>query len=104
MNDLPLHLENQIDMYADDSSIHVCGKSVEEIQENLNIDLQRLHGWSHVNKMAINTDKTKSMLITSNQKRRHLRTPNLNCYLNGKSLENVTCEKLLGVKVDQALS
>ena len=83
-------------MYADDSSVYTSGNTVEEIKENLNVDLENVSDWSKANKMAINTDKTKSMLITSDQKRRNLSSLNLNCKLDDYTLENVQCEKLLG--------
>ena len=49
--------------------------------------------------MAVNTDKTKCMLVKTHQKARRLQRKRLNITLINETLENVTCEKLLGVHV-----
>ncbi len=53
--------------------------------------------------MAINYDKTKTILITTCQKL-HFPVKELNITVKGKVLENVKQEKLLGLVVDQNLS
>ncbi len=37
MNDLPLYILTPLDMYADDSTIHVTGRTIEELEIKLNI-------------------------------------------------------------------
>ena len=44
------------------------------------------------NKMVINADKTKSMLITTRQKRQSLVTEELNIQINGTTIENTDSE------------
>ena len=39
MNDLPLHIHNDIDMFANDSTLHTSGANIEEIQLSLQTDL-----------------------------------------------------------------
>ena len=63
MNDLPLHIHNDIDMFADDSTLHTSGPNIEEIQLSLQTDLNVITTWCTDNKMVINTSKT--MLITT---------------------------------------
>ncbi len=38
MNDLPLHVESELDMYANDSTLCATGKTVEDLDLNNNID------------------------------------------------------------------
>ena len=63
MNDLPLHIHNDIDMFADDSTLHTSSPNIEEIQLSLQTDLNVITTWCTDNKMVINTSKT--MLITT---------------------------------------
>ena len=77
MNDLPLHIHNDIDMFADDSTLHTSGPIIEEIQLSLQADLNVITTWCTHNRMAINTSNTKTMIITTQQRRYHLRNDRL---------------------------
>ena len=50
MNDLPLHIHNDIDMFADDSILHTSGPNIEEIQLSLQTDLNVITTWCTDNK------------------------------------------------------
>ena len=63
MNDLPLHIRNDIDMFADDSTLHTSGPNIEEIQLSLQTDFNVITTWSTENKMVINTSKTIIIII-----------------------------------------
>ncbi len=39
MSDLPLYIDTPLDMYADDSTIHVTEKTIEELKKTLNIQI-----------------------------------------------------------------
>ncbi len=56
------------------------------------------------NKMAINADKTKCMLLTITQRFNRLNVKELNITIGNKKLDQVTTENLLGIKIDQFLS
>ncbi len=84
MNDLPLYIDAPLVMYADDSTIHVTGKTIEELESKLNIGLQNVQIWCPKNRMAINAEKTK------------LQTSEIKVNFNNTMLENVNSEKLLG--------
>ncbi len=45
MNDLPLYIDSPLDMYADDSTIHFTGKTIEELESKLNIDFKHVQIW-----------------------------------------------------------
>jgi ribonuclease P/MRP protein subunit RPP40 len=104
MNDLPLYVDSPLDMYADDSTLYVTGESIEELESKINADLQHVQQWCQTNKMAINADKTKVMLVTTHQKQTKLPSSVINVHLNDTLLENVNAEKLLGVVIDKHLS
>ena len=95
INDLPLHVtSSKVDLYADDttltSSMNHC--SLGKLHDNLNS-----------NKLPINEEKTKAILITG--KRPSLRIDDeMNLTMNGSDLELVPCVKLLGAEIDHDLS
>ncbi len=64
MNDLPLHVESELDMYANDTTLCATGKTVEDLDLKLNNDMDCVNGWCNNNHMVGNGDKTKVMLIS----------------------------------------
>ena len=48
--------------------------------------------------MVVNVEKTKSMIVASQQKLRNSSDPTLNIMIQSKQIPNVPNEKLLGVK------
>ena len=104
MNDMPLNVSASVDMYADDSTITATGKTTETVEEKLNNDLHEVSKWCEENKMVINAEKTKIMLITTRQKWQHLHKTDPDVQINDKNLQVVNGERLLGVEIDHFLS
>ncbi len=104
MNDLPLHVVSPLDMYADDSTFSVTGETIEEPEIKLNADLTNVQLWCQINKMAVNANKTKVMLVTTYQKEAKLPSSVINVNFNDTLLETVNAEKLLRVAIDKHLS
>ncbi len=98
--------KSDVDMYADDSSVTTATKTVSEIEQNLTDDAGKVSQWYTDNHMAANTTKTKVMFIMTWQKKaslpENMRT--LHIGMNGQYLENVSTDKLLGVKINHNLS
>ena len=103
VNDLPLHITSNMDMYADDSTIHTSAHTVNELNDKLN-DMVNMKNWCANNNMVINREKTKSMLVTTHQKASTLPTDQLDIVYDNSTLQNVETEKLLGVVIDKHLS
>ena len=104
INDLPLSISNcNTDMYADDSTIHISGKNISDIQTKVQEDLNRieLHVWCKDNNMFINCNKTKCM--TAKQKLA-FQNEELSLTINFEQLQHSACEKLLSVKIDSNLN
>ena len=101
INDLPLAMEySLVSMYADDSTITTVVKTIPLIEEKLNSDLEHVSNWCHENRMAINFDKRKTMVITTRQNLRTLEKTDLNVFLQGNRLSTVCTQKLLGILID----
>ena len=55
-------------MYIDDATQYVCGETVAIIERKLNEEIKPVDRWTADNKMALNTTKTKAMVIGNSRK------------------------------------
>ena len=92
-----------IDLYADDTTIYDMQSDLETLQSNLQYSLIKLQNWCKQNRMLLNAEKTKIMLITTRQKRIKLHEDLFNLTYNDINLQLTTGDKILGVNVDQNL-
>jgi len=107
VNDMPLSIrDSTLDVYADDTTLSKCSswENVPHLTQALDQGLKRLNEWSARNKMFINSQKTKSMLVTDKRLRNLVASTSIDINLNGSNIEHVTDFKLLGVTLDQDLS
>ncbi|KAI8511857.1 hypothetical protein Bbelb_109570 [Branchiostoma belcheri] len=103
VNDMAGTVENgELDQYADDSTVHTAGHTVQDIKAKALVDLECVAKWSDYNRLKLNNGKTKTMLVGTSRKTRL--APALQLELRGQSLEQVPTVKLLGVHVDQSLT
>ncbi len=106
INDLPMALQDtDTDMHADDSTLTAQAKTTPQLEERLSSDAAKVSTWCEENHMSANTTKTKVILVTTWQKRvsQPENERKLKVKMNGKYLENVESEKLLGVVVNHNL-
>ena len=102
INDMPDNIKNScIDMYADDTLMYVCHEDISTIENYLNEDLKSLNTWLSDNLMKVNVSKTKIMLLGTPSKTGII--DNINVFMNGNKLENVSTYKYLGVLIDANL-
>ena len=105
INDLPLHFSQILcDMFADDTTLHISGSSIVEIQNSLNTALTELQSWCLSNRMVVNPSKSASMLIATRQKRQRLIPSTLNLIYNNTPISQVTSHRILGVIIDHNLT
>ena len=102
IDDLPLELHSEVTstMFADDTTILVRGPSVTSLSTQLNEVARTVSTWADNNRMSLNTTKTKSLLITTLQKRRTLTSSVLTVQIDGRSIKQVDYAKMLGVMID----
>ena len=93
--------------YADDTTLyhHTPMQDLAGGVSLMNNALSELHSWSKESNLALNPDKTKSMLFSTRQMftRRNLSSFPLLLSVGGKDLERVKNTKLLGVHLDENL-
>ena len=106
INDLPLSLSNSnaiIDLFADDSTLHTSDSELSKIDSTLQESIDEIQFWCQMNNMALHPQKTKSMLITSRQKRQYSQSHQplrLSLNINNNEIAQVHNYKLLGVILD----
>ena len=70
VNDLPLYLHNSsADIFADDTTLSLKAHfdDIVNLTNNLHSDLVNFSEWSKENRMFINVEKTKIMLVTTSK-------------------------------------
>ena len=55
-------------LYADDSMIYTSGDNIPEVKQKLQNCMKNISSWYKINRLKINIDKTKVMLIGSKAK------------------------------------
>ena len=96
INDLVFEVKySRLYMYADDSNLACYDTNINDLQDKLNYDLNQIHNWCLANRMAINTSKSKSMLVCTPQKRVRLFSDILNVRIGGVALDNVSDIKVI---------
>lgn len=82
-------------MFANDTTILVRGPSIAFVSNYLNGVGKTLSTWAVTNRMSLNTNKTKCLLITTIQKRSTLTSSALSVQIDGRSIEQVDYAKFL---------
>ncbi len=91
-------------MYADDSTLGAPAKTLTLVEQKFSSDAAKVEDCCDTNKMAINADKTKCMILIATQRFNRLNVKERNITIGNKRLDQVTTENLLGIKIDQFLS
>ena len=95
-------MDSQIQLYADDTVIFTSGDTPEEAERKLQPSLDLFSHWCHVNKLSINTGKTKLMVFGTRHKVKKARMVRLS--LEDAPLQIVPTYKYLGFTLDSTLS
>lgn len=99
INDLPTAVtSSSIHLFADDTTIYFSHSDPEIIQRSLQHDIDKVNNWFKANKLTINTNKTKSMLINHNHN-----PLSINLSINNENIKQASSHKLLGLYIDQNL-
>ena len=93
-------------IYADDTTHVVAGRNVMEVAWPLEEDLQNINKWAANNRMALNAEKTRKILICSKPKHRSLakNKESLKVTFQDQVTETVSSTKLLGIYLDSNLT
>lgn len=89
-------------LFADDSSAFMQGKDLSEMFLSMNAELKKMSLWLQTNKLSINIGKTHFMVFTVRNKK--VFRPLIPLTINGEVLEETSCIKFLGVRIDSKLN
>ena len=89
-------------MYADDTTIYFDLKDFEKdnLEQQINDELKRVNIWLKLNKLTLNTTKTKSMVFHKKQKQIEI----LHFSIDGEVIENVSSFNFIGITLDESLT
>ena len=104
VNDINCHVyPSAINLYADDTLLYSVGNSCNEASEKLQMSLDEICKWYYGNRLALNENKSKCMLITSKYRTRQ-GNDLLHVNMNDTNIEQVRAVKYLGVTIDENLT
>lgn len=102
INDLEKHLKwCKINMFADDTLIYIETKNIHEGIEKLNFDLNNIYNALCQNKLKLNVDKTKFLVISNNN---NLDRMPLSININNQVVKPSDQVKYLGIIIDKKLN
>ena len=99
---MPIKHSN-IDIFADDATLHNSSKDIQNINNDLQMDVNSVLQWCKQNNMVLNENKTKGILIGTSQKLSRCQS-DLEIVINNHKIECSEYEKLLGIQIDKCLS
>jgi len=88
-----------IKMFSDDTLIYVSGDGSEELQNKMNRTFLTIEKWMYVNKLKMNAEKTKYMIVKGIRKEQRGEIA-LRC-ADGTQIERVEVMKYLGIIIDR---
>ena len=104
INDMSLMFPDaKVYQYADDTVISISADTQQNASVQMDLELKNLEHWCNMNKLTINTKKTKIMYFCTTNKITQL-TPDCNNFLYGTLLHKVDSYKYLGVILDTTLN
>ena len=65
VNDLPNAMQCQTTLFADDTTLHLSNKNLNDLQHKMNKELNKIDFWMKGNKLSINYSKTFYMIISN---------------------------------------
>ena len=89
-------------LYADDTVLYSFNKNPKTARDIVQLNLNKLATWCHLNKLTINEKKTKSMIFGTTQMIREAKLANIK--LDNTVISFVPDYNYLGMKLDQKLT
>ena len=95
INDMPIQLQTDTDIYTDDTFTHTVGKNWTWL--NLSYKTVQIHGC--IDNMGVHYGKTYAFVVGS----KHMTSANegISVTINGHRTESVSAQKHLGITIDQ---
>ena len=88
-------------LFADDTNIFYSNKCLKTLSNIIQTEIDKIAEWLNVNKLSLNTTKTKIILFRSPNKKP---SQTIKININGKNIEQVKCTTFLGIIIDECLT
>lgn len=103
LNDIHFFVKSDfLNLFADDSLLSCSHKNINFAIDKMNGELLNVEKYLNINKLKLNIDKTKAMILTT--KHKYSLLPNINLKIYETEIDLVTEIKYLGFFVDNYLS
>ena len=102
INDLPINTSFNVTLFADDTLLTLSDINLGNLQNIVNDELKNIDLWFRFNKLSLNYDKTKYMIINKQPNRPVAESVTLE--INTRKLERVSEYNYLGIKIDENIS
>ena len=102
INGMPLQLQMDTDIYADDTITHTAGKKLEVVEPKLQTSVGDFYTCCIDNNMGLHYGKTHAFVVGS----KHMTSANesISITINELSIESVNAQKHLGITIDKNLT
>ena len=88
-------------LFADDTNIFYSNKCLKTLSNIIQTEIDKVAEWLNVNKLSLNTTKTKVILFRSPNKKP---SQIIKININGKNIEQVKTTTFLGIIIDECLT
>ena len=87
-------------LFADDTTISHSNKCLKTLNEIMQVEINKVAEWLNINKLSINTSKTKFILFRSYNKKQNF---DITIEINREKLKQVKNTSFLGIVIDECL-
>ena len=87
-------------LFADDTNLFISGKSICQLQQNMETDLMSIAECLKANKLSLNIKKTHYMVFTNKNKT----PPNIKLYIGGQPSDRLEHTEFLGLILDHKIT
>ena len=84
-------------------TLHVLGNKLQDVETELNTELNKLNDWCVTDKININVNKSKCMLVTTSQRQARMPNAGLTVHMDSKIIPCSDTVKILGVHANNPL-
>ena len=96
--------DGRAELYADDSTARASGKTWDDVKANITRTIKPVFQNMKAARLKVNEDKTKLLIIASNQKRRAEGGLSVSMVIGGKEIKPESSARSLGVLISSDLS
>ena len=102
INDLPNATKCITTIFADDTNLHLADPNLLILEQNMNIELQKINSWFKSNKLSLNFNKTKYMVIHVCKK--SVNTSSFKLTIGKNEIKQTNHVRYLGIFLDDKLN